>query len=75
METFSNPLMVVFYLISMAVVGSHLWHGVSSAFQSVGADQPAWTRFLLPAGKVAAVLIASAFMVIALWAHFIGGRL
>jgi succinate dehydrogenase / fumarate reductase cytochrome b subunit len=74
MDTFTNPLMVGFYIISMAVVGSHLWHGVSSAFQSLGIDKPAWTRFILPAGKVFAVLIAAGFMAIALWAHFTGGR-
>jgi len=73
METFQNPLMVAFYVISMLVVGSHLWHGVSSAFQSLGADKPAWTRFILPAGKVLAVLVAGGFIVIALWAHFVAG--
>src|SRR6185295_12060062 len=51
MENFTSPLMVGFYIISMVVVGSHLWHGVSSAFQSLGVDAPAWTRFILPAGK------------------------
>ena len=74
METFQNPLMVGFYVISMIVVGSHLWHGISSAFQSLGLDKPAWTRFILPAGKVIAVLIAGGFIVIALWAHFSGVR-
>jgi succinate dehydrogenase / fumarate reductase cytochrome b subunit len=75
MDVFANPLMVAFYIISMVVVGSHLWHGVASAFQSIGADRPAWVRLILPAGKVIAVLIAGAFIVIALWAHFMGGRL
>ena len=74
METFQNPLMVAFYVISMMVVGSHLWHGISSAFQSLGAGQPAWTRFILPAGKIIAVLIAGGFIVIALCAHFAGVR-
>jgi succinate dehydrogenase cytochrome b subunit len=70
MENFSNPLMVGFYVLSMFVVGSHLWHGISSAFQSLGLDKPAWTRFILPAGKVIAVAIAAGFIVIALWAYF-----
>ena len=74
MQAFTNPLIVVFYVISMVVVGSHLWHGVASAFQSLGLDKPAWTRFILPAGKTIAVLIASGFIVIALWAHFTGVR-
>ena len=74
METFRNPLMVAFYVISMLVVGSHLWHGVSSGFQSLGADKPVWTRFIIPAGKVLAVLVAGGFIVIAIWAYVAGGR-
>jgi succinate dehydrogenase / fumarate reductase cytochrome b subunit len=70
MENFSNPLIVGFYVLSMLVVGSHLWHGISSGFQSLGLDKPAWTRFILPAGKVIAVLIAGGFIVIAVWAYF-----
>jgi succinate dehydrogenase / fumarate reductase cytochrome b subunit len=72
MDVFRSRLTVAFYVISMAVVGSHLWHGVSSAFQSLGADKPAWTRIILPAGKMIAVLIAGAFIAIAIWAHFQG---
>ena len=74
MEAFRNPLMVGFYVISMVVVGSHLWHGVSSAFQSLGVDQPRWTPRIMIAGKVMAVLIAVGFIAIALWAHFLGAR-
>jgi len=74
MENFANPLALVFYVVSMLVVGSHLWHGVSSAFQSLGADQPRWTPRVLVAGKVMAVLVAGAFMAIAVWAHFLGAR-
>ena len=74
MQAFTNPLVVAFYVISMVVVGSHLWHGVSSAFQSLGLDKPAWTRFILPAGKILAVLIAGGFIVIAIWAHINGVR-
>ena len=74
MQAFTNPLVVAFYVISMVIVGSHLWHGVSSACQSLGLDNPAWTRFILPAGKVIAVLIAAGFIVIAVWAHLNGVR-
>jgi succinate dehydrogenase / fumarate reductase cytochrome b subunit len=74
MENFANPLLLALYVLSMLVVGSHLWHGVSSAFQSLGADQPRWTPRVLAAGKLVAVLIAGGFIVIALWAHFVGAR-
>src|SRR5262245_44339001 len=74
MENFASPLLVAFYVLSMLVVGSHLWHGISSALQSLGIDQPRWTPRLLAAGKVFAVLIAGGFMVIALWAYLMGAR-
>jgi succinate dehydrogenase / fumarate reductase cytochrome b subunit len=70
MENLSNPLMVGFYLLSMVVVGSHLWHGISSAVQSLGFDHPTWTPRVLVAARVFAVAIAGAFMVIAIWAYF-----
>jgi succinate dehydrogenase / fumarate reductase, cytochrome b subunit len=69
MENFSNPLVVAFYIVSMVVVGSHLWHGVSSAFQSLGVDHPRVTPKLLMAGRLLAVLIAAGFIVIAAWAY------
>ena len=70
METLSNPLTVAFYVLSMIVVGSHLWHGISSACQSLGGDHQKWTPRLLVAGKIIAIAIAGAFSVIALWAYF-----
>jgi succinate dehydrogenase / fumarate reductase cytochrome b subunit len=74
METFANPLMVGFYVLSMIVVGSHLWHGVASSIQSLGGDHPKWTPRVLTFGKVVAAALAGAFIVIALWAHFAGAR-
>lgn len=74
METFASPLTVGFYILSMLVVGSHLWHGIASAVQSLGAAHPRWTPRLLVAGKIIAVMIAVGFIVIALWAHVAGGR-
>jgi succinate dehydrogenase / fumarate reductase cytochrome b subunit len=75
MENLSNPLVVGFYLLSMIVVGSHLFHGIASAVQSLGGDHPTWTPRVLMLGKIIAVLIAGAFMVIAVWAYATqGGR-
>ena len=74
MNVFANPLMVAFYVVSMVVIGSHLWHGIASSLQSLGLDHSKWTPRLLVAGKVIAFALASAFIVIALWAHFVGAR-
>ena len=69
MENLSNPFVAGFYVLSMIVVGSHLWHGISSALQSLGLDHPRWTPRVLMAGKVFAVAIAGAFIVIAVWVY------
>lgn len=74
MDVFANPVMVAFYVLSMIVVGSHLWHGIASSLQSLGLEHPKWTPRILVAGKVIAFAIAGAFIVIALWAHFVGAR-
>lgn len=68
-ENLSNPLVVGFYILSMIVVGSHLWHGITSGFQSLGLDHPRLMSKLLVAGKVVAVLIAAGFIVIAAWVY------
>jgi succinate dehydrogenase cytochrome b subunit len=74
-ETLSNPFIVTFYVLSMIIVGSHLWHGFSSAFQSLGVDHPRATPILRTAGKLFAVAIAGGFMVIAVWVYLHqGGR-
>jgi succinate dehydrogenase / fumarate reductase cytochrome b subunit len=71
-ENLSNPLVVGFYVLSMLVVGSHLWHGIASSLQSLGFDHPVWTPRVLVAAKVLAVAVAGGFVIIALWVHFTG---
>jgi succinate dehydrogenase / fumarate reductase cytochrome b subunit len=73
-EALASPLALAFYAISMLIVGSHLWHGASSAFQSVGLDHPRWTPRLIVLGKVFAFLIAGGFIAIAIVAHFAGAQ-
>ncbi len=73
-EALASPLALAFYAISMLIVGSHLWHGVSSGFQSLGFDHPRWTPRLVAFGKVFAVVIAGGFIGIALVAHFVGAQ-
>ena len=73
MTYFANPFLVGFYVLTMVIVGMHLSHGISSAFQSLGLDHPTWTPRILMAGKLVAALIAAGFILIALWAHFVGG--
>jgi len=73
-ENLSNPLVVLFYVLSMVVVGSHLWHGISSAIQSLGLDHPKWTPRFLLAGKIFAVAIAAGFIAVAAWVYLNQGQ-
>jgi succinate dehydrogenase / fumarate reductase cytochrome b subunit len=73
-EIFRNPLYVAFYEACLVLLGLHLWHGFSSAFESLGGDHPRYTPAVLTVGKVLAVVIAGGFLLIPLWAYVIGGR-
>jgi len=73
-EIFSKPGYVVFYVIGMAIIGFHLWHGVSSAFQTMGADTPRFTPVMRKIGWTMAIVIAAGFISIPLWVFFAGGR-
>ena len=73
-EALASPLALAFYAISMLIIGSHLWHGVASAFQSLGFDHPRWTPRLITFGKAFAVVVAGGFIVIAVFAHLAGAN-
>jgi succinate dehydrogenase / fumarate reductase cytochrome b subunit len=48
-ETFNRPAVTTLYVVAMALLGIHLYHGVWSMFQSLGINHPrfnAWRRFL-----------------------------
>jgi succinate dehydrogenase / fumarate reductase cytochrome b subunit len=73
-EIYSHPGYVLFYIVSMVLVGLHLWHGVSSAFQTVGVDSRRWTPGIRRFGWLMALVIAVGFMTIPIWIYFFGGR-
>jgi succinate dehydrogenase / fumarate reductase, cytochrome b subunit len=74
LEIFSRPGYVVFYVVGMAITGLHLWHGVASAFQTMGADTPRFTPATRRIGWTLALVLAVGFMSIPLWVYFFGGR-
>jgi succinate dehydrogenase / fumarate reductase cytochrome b subunit len=68
-EVFQSPGMVIFYVVAMGVIGMHLRHGVSSAFQSLGLMTPGWTPTLLSVGLGLAVILAAGFALIPVWVY------
>jgi succinate dehydrogenase / fumarate reductase, cytochrome b subunit len=72
-ENFSNALIVGFYALCMVVIGFHLWHGISSALNSLGADDPRSTPTILRICRVLAVVLAGGFLFIPVWVFFFRG--
>ena len=63
----SNPngvFAVLFYVLSMLVLGFHLWHGFASSFQSLGVSHPKWTPLISSFGKLFAVAVTLLFAII-----------
>jgi len=69
-EAFNQPLTVGFYVAVMVLIGFHLRHGISSAFQSLGADGPRFTPVIRLIGYLLAVVLAAGFAFIPIWAFF-----
>jgi succinate dehydrogenase / fumarate reductase cytochrome b subunit len=69
-EVFQNPFWVVLYVIGPLLVGLHLRHGFSSAFQSLGLDHPVYTRRLVALGIVLAILIGVGLAIIPIWVSY-----
>ena len=62
--TYENPVFVAIYVISMAFIGMHLWHGFQSAFQSLGINHPKYTTLIQGVGKIYSILVPLGFALI-----------
>lgn len=68
---FQNFLLSFFYLLSMVVVGFHLYHGFQSAFQTLGINHPKYSPFIKAIGVwVFAFIIPAAFAAMPLYFYF-----
>lgn len=68
-EKFHSPLRVAAYVISFVLLGLHLAHGFTSAFQSVGSTAGR-KETLQKLGKAYSIIIPLGFIVIAIFHHF-----
>ena len=69
---FANPAWAAFYVISMFVVGMHLFHAISSAFQTMGIAHQKWTPIIDICGIVYSVVVALGFGITAIAAFYFG---
>jgi succinate dehydrogenase / fumarate reductase cytochrome b subunit len=72
-EWFSVEWYVVYYVLSMALLGFHLRHGFWSAIQSLGGYHQRLTPVAYGLGTLAAVVLAVGFVGLPIWFYFVGG--
>jgi succinate dehydrogenase cytochrome b subunit len=63
-DTFGDPIWTGIYMVIMAVLGLHLWHGTWSAFQSLGLAN---SKYLPTINKLAhglAIILAAGFLLL-----------
>jgi len=70
-EVLGNPLFAVFYIIVMFFLGFHLWHAVSSAFQTMGINHQKWTPIIDKLAIAYCVVVVIGFIVTVSWCCFI----
>jgi succinate dehydrogenase cytochrome b subunit len=61
-DTFGNPIWTGLYLIIMAMLGLHLWHGAWSAFQSLGLANGKYLPTITKASHAVAAVLAFGFL-------------
>lgn len=60
-NAFESFSIVGFYVVSMALLALHLYHGTWSMFQTLGVDAPRWNQGLRSLAKVVSVLLFVGF--------------
>ncbi len=60
-KSFGNPLISLFYVIAMVLLGFHLNHGFQSAFRTLGFVHEKYTPFLTKLGTAISVLFPLVF--------------
>lgn len=68
-QAYENFAYVLFYVISMVVVGWHLWHGFWSSFQTLGLSHKKYTPIINILGMAYSVLVPLLFAVIPIWMY------
>jgi succinate dehydrogenase / fumarate reductase cytochrome b subunit len=61
---FQSPLVVAFYVLALIMVTFHLYHGLWSAFQTVGANHPKYNPYRRPLALILALLLFAGFMTV-----------
>jgi succinate dehydrogenase / fumarate reductase cytochrome b subunit len=67
---FSKEWYVALYVICMAALGFHLWHGFSSVFQSLGLNHIKYNGIINFVGRAFSIIVPALFAWIPLYMYF-----
>jgi succinate dehydrogenase / fumarate reductase cytochrome b subunit len=60
-SVFTNPIVVIVYVLGCISLGYHLLHGFQSAFQTLGWNHPKYTPTIKMNGAIYAIVISAVF--------------
>jgi succinate dehydrogenase / fumarate reductase cytochrome b subunit len=66
-DAYSIGWYVALYVISMAVLAFHLWHGFASAFQTLGLNHAKYNPLIKFVGQAFAIIVPALFALIPIW--------
>ena len=73
-QMLGNPAWAAVYVISMFVIGMHLFHAISSAFQTMGVAHQKWTPVIDLAGILYSIVVALGFAITAAGAYYLANQ-
>lgn len=66
-EVFQDPIIVVWYIVALLILFIHLFHGLSSSFQSLGLNHPRFNKGIKGISFVYAVLVTIGYISLPLY--------
>jgi succinate dehydrogenase / fumarate reductase cytochrome b subunit len=64
---YSNVWYVTLYVVSMAILAFHLWHGFASSFQTLGLNHLKYNPLIKFVGQTFAIAVPALFALIPIW--------
>src|SRR5688572_1150900 len=64
---YSNVWYVTLYVVSMAILAFHLWHGFASSFQTLGLNHLKYNPLIKFVGQTFAIVVPVLFALIPIW--------
>lgn len=69
-DVFQNPVIVIIYVVSVVVLGFHLWHGFHAAFRSMGVHNKKYLGLLKGLGYGFTVIVCFMFALMPISMYF-----